>query len=49
MNGLRSLTLGMVWVTLISCLAVNRAQAQATAPAAPAQEQAQKPAAPPED
>ena len=48
MNRLRSLALGVVWVTFISCFAVNRTQAQA-APAAPPQEQAQKPATPPAD
>ncbi len=48
MNRLHSLALGVVWVTLISCFAVNRTQAQA-APAAPPQAQAQKPATPPAD
>ncbi|MGB7602344.1 MAG: hypothetical protein WBM24_18715 [Candidatus Sulfotelmatobacter sp.] len=47
MNRLRSLALGVVWVTLTFCFAVNLTQAQAASPAAPPQEQAQKPATPP--
>ena len=47
MKRLSSLALCVVWVALIFCFAVNRTQAQAAPPAAPAQEQAQKPATPP--
>ena len=47
MNRLRSL--GVMWVALIFCFAVNRTQAQAASPAAPPQAQPQKPATPPAD
>ena len=49
MNRLRSLALGVMWVALIFCFAVNRTQAQAASPAAPPQAEAQKPATPPAD
>jgi len=49
MKRLSRLALCVVWVALISCVAINHAQAQAAPPAAPSQDQAQKPANPPSD
>jgi hypothetical protein len=46
MNQLRSLTVYVLWVALISYFAVNRTQAQAAPSAASPEEQAQKPATP---
>ena len=49
MNRLPSLARFVVWIALISCLAVNRIHAQEAQPAPPSQDQAQKPATPPSD
>jgi hypothetical protein len=48
MNRLPRIALSVLWVVLISFIAVNRTQAQA-APASPQQEQAQKPTTPPSE
>ncbi len=49
MKRLSSLALCVMWVALIFCSTVNRTQAQAAPPSAPAQSEAQKPATPPSE